>query len=51
MAGATDAFATDWGYGSYKAFATDGVNVVSLYDENLDLAGQVLGRMLSALSS
>lgn len=51
VAGATDAFATDWGYGSYKAFATDGVNVVSLYDENLDLAGQVLGRMLSALSS
>lgn len=51
VAGATDAFAVDWGYGQYKAFATDGVNVVSMHDENLDLAGQVLGRMLSALSS
>lgn len=49
--GADGAFAVDWGYGQYKAFATDGVNVVSMHDENLDLAGQVLGRMLSALSS
>ncbi|RKE60282.1 hypothetical protein [Microbacterium sp. AG238] len=51
VAGAADAFAVDWGHGSHKAFATDGTNVVSVYESDLDLAAQVLARMLTALSS
>lgn len=51
VAGAADAFAVDWGHGSHKAFATDGTNVVSVYESDLDLAAEVLSRMITALSS
>ncbi len=51
VAGAADSFAADWGRGSQKVFATDGTNVVSIYESDLDLAAQVLSRMLTALSS
>jgi hypothetical protein len=32
-------------------FATDGTNIVSVYESDLDLASQALARMLTALSS
>jgi len=49
--GAADAFAVDQGYGASIVFATDGTNVVSLYSQNPDLAVQIVGRIMTSLSS
>lgn len=49
--GAVDAFASDWGYGTSKVFATDGTNVVSVYLGDVDLAVRILSRTLAVLSS
>ncbi|GLJ81226.1 hypothetical protein [Microbacterium imperiale] len=49
--GAADAFAVDSGHGAYGLFATDGTNVVSVYSEDLELDAQILGRIITTLSS
>lgn len=51
VAGAADSFGVDRGHGTVRVFATDGTNVVSVYESDLDLVAQVLSRMLTALSS
>lgn len=49
--GATDAFSVDRGHDARVVFATDGTNVVSLYSEDPELAAQILGRIITSLSS
>ncbi|MGR6742376.1 hypothetical protein ACU6RU_10130 [Microbacterium sp. F1-18] len=51
VAGAADSFGVDRGYGSMLVFATDGTNVVSMSSQDVEVAAQILSRMITALSS
>lgn len=50
VAGATEAFAVGAGLGSSNTFATDGTNIVSVPTDDLEVAGALLGRIVTALA-